>query len=292
MSRHGNKVPDNLDHLADFKLVEAILAGSEIAWHAFIERYGGLINHVTRRYLFDEDEVATVFADVLEALFNGKLATYQGRSSLATWLILVSRNAAADALRHRFGRRDLPRGLRELDKFHCEVYRIYYVEGNTFGATLKELQLQIPGLDDEELLKALRTIEEKVSDRTLRRISYDLAAQSIGAASGRLLEYCEHLRQEVEERESSLDPLDLLVTREAEARALEALKLVARLPRKEQEILSLRFDKGMRAKDIATQLGFDGQRKVFTVLDRIVRRLRRLDRQENDSDKKIKKNVN
>jgi len=258
------------------RLVEAVLAGSEIAWHTFIDRYAKLIRHVARRYLFDEDEVADVLADVLESLHQGKFRAYRGRSSLATWLIIVTRNAAADALRRRFGRREVPRGLRDLPHAHQEVYRIFYVEGSTFAATLKEMRLQDAGFDQDRLLEILGTIDESVSDRTLQRIAYDLAAPSVGAASGRLLEYCDSVRQEAGERLEALDPLDRLVHREAESQALAALKLVAELPPEDRDILSLRFEKGLRAKEIARELGYPGQRKVFTVLDRIFRQLKRM----------------
>jgi len=274
MARDRDQAQAGQEHQADLRLAEAVLAGSEIAWHTFIDRYAKLISHVARRYLFDEDDVADVLADVLESLHDGKFEAYKGRSSLATWLIIVSRNAAADALRKRFGRREIPRGLRDLSPVHHEVFRIFYVQGATFTATLKEMRLQDPDFDHDLLVAALQTIGERVSDRTLKRISYDLAAPSVGAASGRLLEFCETVRQD--SMAGTPDPLDDLVHREAESRALEALKLVAQLPADEQEILSLRFGEGLQAKEIAQRLGYPGQRKVFTVLDRILRRLKRM----------------
>lgn len=288
MAGDRKQQPGTQEHQGDVRLVETILAGSEIAWHTFIDRYAKLISHVARRYLFDEDDVADVLADVLESLHDGKLEAYKGRSSLATWLIIVSRNAAADALRKRFGRREIPRGLRNLSHEHHEVYRIFYVEGATFAATLKEMRLQDPTYSNDRLLTTLQTIDDQVTDKTLKRISYDLAAPSVGAASGRLLEYCETVRHETSA--GGADPLDALVHREAEARALEALKLVARLPADEQEILSLRFDEGLQAKEIAQRLGYPGQRKVFTVLDRILRRLKRMHASDTDGeDEKLRK---
>lgn len=264
------------EHQADFELVETILDGDESAWHAFVERYAGLISHVARRYMSDEDEVANVQVQVLEALRKGKLGTYRGRSSLATWLILVSRNATTDALRHRFGRRDIPHGLKQLDDLHREVFRLYYVEGMTFAGTLQALRRRDGDLDADGLLDALHVIDDRLTDRTLRRITYELASQSVVGASGRILEYCDHIRWEAEDLGRTHDPLDRLVARDAEARAQEALALVAQLPPEDRRILSLRFDKGMRAKDIAEKLDLSGQRKVFTILDRITRRLRRL----------------
>src|SRR5262245_15499309 len=60
-------------HIEDLALARAILAGSEAAWHSFIRRYGQLIQSVIRRYLGRSDDARSLFVDVLETLFHGKL---------------------------------------------------------------------------------------------------------------------------------------------------------------------------------------------------------------------------
>ena len=94
----------------DLALIEMVLGGSTAHWHAFVDRYAGLIYSVIRRQLFaeEEDEVRTVFADVLESLYRGKLSEFRGSSELSTWLIVVSRGKALDHLRHIQGRRKNP----------------------------------------------------------------------------------------------------------------------------------------------------------------------------------------
>ncbi len=257
------------------RLVEAVLAGSETAWHTFIDRYTGLIIHVLRRYLFDEDQVRGTYVDVLENLHQGRLRTYRGRSSLATWLLLVSRNAATDQLRHEHGRREMPRGLRRMSDLHQEIYRLYYVEGQTFTATLKQIWLQGHRLAEDDLIDQLAEIDAELTDRTCRRVRYDLAAESLGAASGRLLEYCDAINYEADLGRHDQDPLNRLIMKEAEIRALKTLRYVAELPADERRILSLRFEKGLSAQEIAERLGLGNRRRVFTILNRIVRALRR-----------------
>ena len=74
----------------DLALIEMVLGGSVAHWHAFVDRYAGLIYSVIRRQLFaeEEDDVRTVFADVLESLYRGKLSEFRGSSELSTWLIV------------------------------------------------------------------------------------------------------------------------------------------------------------------------------------------------------------
>jgi hypothetical protein len=40
----------------DLALIEMILGGSTVHWHAFVDRYAGLIYSVVRRQLFVEDD--------------------------------------------------------------------------------------------------------------------------------------------------------------------------------------------------------------------------------------------
>lgn len=265
--------PEDDAHAMDVQLAAAIIAGEEEAWHAFVEKYAGLILHVLKRYLFDPDQRRTTMVDVLEKLYCGKLAQYRGRSSLASWLILVTRNAATDALRREFGRRETPRGLRGLDQRYLQVFQFFYVEGRTFVATQRCLADSGYPLDDDALLVILARIDATVSQKTMRRISYDLAAESLGAASGRMLDYCEHAR--AEEEAQARNPLDDLLLAEAERRARLALRLIDGLPDRERRIVALRFSAGLSAKEIATKMGIAKRREVYTILDRIMRRLRR-----------------
>ncbi|HOX24649.1 MAG TPA: sigma factor-like helix-turn-helix DNA-binding protein [Candidatus Krumholzibacteria bacterium] len=263
------------EHAADLELAEAVLRGDVAAWHEFIETRSGVILAVLRRYLFDHDEVRTVYVDVLARLRRGQLATYEGRSKLTTWLTLVARGAAADHLRHRLGRRDEPPGLSALDERAREVYRLYYVEGIPYEDVRLRLRESGRLAPDESLAEILAGIEERLSDRTLRRIAWDLHAASVGAASGRLLEYAQAAQDDARRRHRETGPEAELLAAEA-ARTLARLReLVAELPGEERRVLELRFDHGWTADDIAVELGLDGRRRVYTIAERALNRLRR-----------------
>jgi DNA-directed RNA polymerase specialized sigma24 family protein len=230
---------------------------------------------VLRRYLFDEDELRTVYVDVLAKLRRGQLATYAGRSALTTWLTLVARGAAADHLRHRFGRREDPAGLEQLDDRAREVFRLYCVEGLDYEDV--RLRLRESGRlgADESLAEILADIEARLTGRTLRRIAWDLHATSVGAASGRLLEYTQVMREERRRRGDEEQPDAALLAREAAATVARIRELMADLPEEERRILELRFDAGWTADRIAEELGLPGRRRVYTVADRALARLRR-----------------
>src|SRR5262245_5113286 len=105
------------DIAEDLALVRSVLSGSVEAWRRFMARYAGLVEAVIRRYLGprDPEEGRAVYAEVLESLYLKKLALYEGRAALSTWLTLVTRNQVLDHLRRRFGRRHPPQALRRLE---------------------------------------------------------------------------------------------------------------------------------------------------------------------------------
>jgi RNA polymerase sigma factor (sigma-70 family) len=261
----------------DRALVQAVLDGSTQAWHEFVDRYSRLILAVIHRYIPRRhmDEARTLYAKVLESLYRTKLATYEGRATLSTWVVLVTRSAVVDDLRQRLGGRELHATLKSLPALERDVFQRYYVEGASFGAVRRTVRDQGALLSTERLLEVLRAIEAKVGGRLARRLSYDLHAQSVGGASGRLLEYLDHARFEFEERSES-DRADFeTLDHEARRTLLRVKEELDRLPADERKLLSLRFEQGWTAQRIAEELGLRGQRSVYTGIDRIVRALRR-----------------
>jgi RNA polymerase sigma factor (sigma-70 family) len=269
--------PGAVEHPEDLALVRDILAGSVPAWNQFVTRYAGLLWAVIRRYLpvREREEAHTIFASMLSGLYRQKFATYEGRASLSTWLTLVARAEAVDYLRHRFGRKSLPRGLSKLDETEREVFRWYYIEGLGFREVLRQLLARDASWSSHRLVSCLQRIEERVDDRSLRRIAYDLHAQSTGASSGRLLAYLDHVREEFKLYEGAHRPEYYLMEREAR-RAMDRLReLIEQLPADDRQVYTLRFERGWSAQRIAEELGLADRRLAYTLIDRLKRVIRR-----------------
>ena len=261
----------------DLSLVREIIAGSKDAWHTFIQRFSPLMMAVIRRYVWDRegDEARRLHADVLESLYHGGLGHYAGRAALSTWLVAVTRAAVVDSVRRRLGGRRLQARLKGLEAYEREVFRLYYLEGLSFGTVLRMARDHGAQATPDRLLLALQAIEDRVPDRLVRRLRYDLHAQSVGAASSRILEYLDHLRTEAETGDDAQSPEYRLMESEARHLVDEVQTIVARLPDEERRLLTLRFEQGWTARRIAEELGLGGQRSVYTRIDRILRELRR-----------------
>jgi RNA polymerase sigma factor (sigma-70 family) len=269
--------PDHGRHAQDLELAREVVGGSRTAWHRFVHRYSRLIQAVIRRNVRDGDEARTLYAEVLASLYHGRLATYAGRSALSTWLVPVTHGAVIDALRQRLGGRGLRHALKGLAPVEVAVFRRYYLEGLGFSA-VRELVRDENGeaLSADRLLLALQRIDDHLGASAAVRLRYDLYAHSVGAASGRLLEYFDHARIESEHAERSQSPEYLFVEREARTLVEDVLARIAALPAEERRLLTLRFANGWTARRIAEELGLDGQRSVYTILDRVIRGLRRV----------------
>lgn len=260
----------------DLALIEMILGGSTAHWHAFVDRYAGLIYSVIRRQLFaeEEDDVRTVFADVLEALYRGKLSEFRGSSELSTWLIVVSRGKALDHLRHIQGRRKNPQGWDNLSPLERHVFKFHFVEGLSFDAVIQSLHSAGVRANAEAVAHAVLKIEATVDKHYLRRLESEAKAPALGVVSGRLLDYMKHMEFERERREG--DPDESFTREGIEDMAARVRELLAELSEEEREVVRMRFEEGWTAQKIASERGLSGQRKVYSILDGALRKLRRL----------------
>jgi RNA polymerase sigma-70 factor (ECF subfamily) len=91
--------------LAQEALPLALLNGESAAWEAFVRRYGGLIVAAVRGVANLHGDVEDLTQEVFVRLCKDGfrlLRTYDpARAALSTWLTIVARSTARDALRRR-----------------------------------------------------------------------------------------------------------------------------------------------------------------------------------------------
>jgi RNA polymerase sigma-70 factor (ECF subfamily) len=81
-------------------LLARIRAGDEAACAALVRQYAGRMLAVARRFLHSEEDSADVVQDAFLAAFRA-LASFEGKSSLGTWLHRIVVNASLAKLRSR-----------------------------------------------------------------------------------------------------------------------------------------------------------------------------------------------
>lgn len=85
--------------------LQAISRGDKSAWNAFVRRYAGLIVAAVRGVAHDSGDVEDLVQEVFVRLCKDDfrlVKTYDpSRAGLSTWLTIVARSTARDALRRR-----------------------------------------------------------------------------------------------------------------------------------------------------------------------------------------------
>ena len=155
------------------------------------------------------------------------------------------------------------------------LFRLYYVDGLPRSEVVARLEAGGEAWGVDRFVAAVHQIERQLGDRCLKRLSYDLHAQSIGAASGRMLEYLDHVRDEFSQHAGAHSPEYYVMEREARRTADHLRASIASLAPRERRLVELRFEQGWTARRIAEELGMNGQRSVYKSIDRIVGKLRR-----------------
>lgn len=91
--------------MAQEPLPDALLHGDSTAWKGFVRRYGGLIVAAIRGISSVQGDIEDLTQEVFVRLCKDDfrlLRTYDpARAALSTWLTIVARSTARDALRRR-----------------------------------------------------------------------------------------------------------------------------------------------------------------------------------------------
>jgi RNA polymerase sigma factor (sigma-70 family) len=262
---------------ADLNLAKAISGGSVSAWHKFLNRYSGLIYGVVRRHLFteDEDEVRGAYVDILKCLYDGEIKNYRGESHLTTWLMAAVRSRTLDLFRKRHGRLRLPRGYKRLSELDKKVLRFYFVERLPLEIVVHMLGWSGFSVNADDIIKSIQRIENIVGRCYLDGIDHERRADQYGVDSIQVLKYLIQMRLEYEEKASSFRTESYLLEKEVLEKTDRLRELLSALTPEERKIVFLRFNRGWSARKIAKVLDLGGQRRAYTIIDRVIRKLRR-----------------
>jgi RNA polymerase sigma-70 factor (ECF subfamily) len=87
-------------------LLARLKAGDDDAFEVLVRTYAPRLIAVARRYVGSDDAAQDCVQEAMLAAFKG-LESFEGRSSLATWLHRITVNAALQALRRRGARNEV-----------------------------------------------------------------------------------------------------------------------------------------------------------------------------------------
>ena len=271
------RLPDDDKVCADdLNLVSSIFCGSITAWRRFVTDYSGLIYIVIRRHLPAEDNdcIRTLSVNILKQLYQSDLQKYHGRSTLSTWLFVYVARKALDYWRAQHGRYRQPKGFEELSNLDREVLRLYYIEKMPLDIVVHTLNWNGKKITAYDIVEAIERIESTLDPRFLKRLDEEYQVRKNNVASRRLLQYMIHARLEYERHIDDNEPDRDLLEQEARQTSEKIQALLSELPELDRKIIDLKFSKRLPANQISDKLALGGQRKVYTIIDRVLRKLR------------------
>lgn len=94
-------IPERLTDAPDASLVRAVAAGDPDAIAELHDRYAPMLLGLARRVVHDRNDAEEVVQEAFVHVWN-RAGSYDGsRSSVATWLVLITRSRAIDRVRSR-----------------------------------------------------------------------------------------------------------------------------------------------------------------------------------------------
>ena len=85
----------------DAALVQQVAGGDESALGELYDRYSGLLLALSRRILIDSSDAEEILQEVFLQVWNQAERYDRRRSSVSTWLVLITRSRSIDRLRSR-----------------------------------------------------------------------------------------------------------------------------------------------------------------------------------------------
>jgi RNA polymerase sigma factor (sigma-70 family) len=260
----------------DLEMTRRVTSGSTEAWHELLTTYAELIHDVVRRHLpaATDDDVLDVYVHTLENLYRGGLRNYHGEVALRSWLVLVTRRRTIDFIRARLGRCREPKSVGKLSAFDRAVFQLYYVDKLPIEVVLHALDWNGYRADAGDLAASVMRIEETVETRVLRKLDERRAAIQHGFDTEGELRYFVNLRVEIEARASREAPDERLMEEETARRTERLRESLSLMADEDRLVARLRFEQRLSANEIARQLGLRDRRRVYTLVERVKRRLR------------------
>jgi RNA polymerase sigma factor (sigma-70 family) len=258
-------------------LIRKIISGDETAWRRFIETFTPYLRKTIRLYVNEPELARDLYASLLEKLKFKKLRSFKGKSTLSTWLYVVTRNHCRDYFRSSKGIRRVMKALEGLSEFDRRFFMLYYMHKYPITEVYRSMYVETKGtISYLDLLECRERISARAAERKLgnlldKLIDSDQIRDSQPAQGLDLMdEFHTPIEPESPPQYLSIDD-DMLEA------AIQNLKTaIDTLPHKDRLILKLRFEHKVSARRISEILDLANEKQVYRKLDRLILKLREM----------------
>ncbi|HWP81691.1 MAG TPA: sigma-70 family RNA polymerase sigma factor [Bacteroidota bacterium] len=252
--------------MTDRELLNELFAGGErtkTAWREFLRQYSNLFLKIIWTFERDHDNVMDKYLFVCSKLADNDFASlrtfdphHKHRApKLSTWLTVVVQNLCVEAYRASHGRKRYPQALLRMSAFDREVFNLWYWKGFALDEIESHVRLRRNGFSSS-VAASLRRIHTALT-RSSRQKLLQSSPVEISFDDTRLIEGI-HTPDEQGELEAWLE------------NSLEKLSV------RERVAIRLRFYEDLTAAEIAAIMKIQPVRRVYTLLENALRKLRLL----------------
>jgi len=136
----------SVDSLDDKELVQAIVERRTDAVAELYDRYSGMLKALSQRILHDPSDAEEILQETFLQVWNQAGRYDPKRSSVSTWLVLISRSRSIDRLRSRQVKlRTATAAGRENPDIHTSPKGVRNVLGQERRKRLQEEMAKLPG---------------------------------------------------------------------------------------------------------------------------------------------------
>jgi RNA polymerase sigma factor (sigma-70 family) len=225
-------------------------------------------------FVKDEDDLRTVFVDILEKLYKGDIANYRGESALSTWLVVYTRCRVIDHTRKRHGRRREPKGYDELTDLDKCVLQHYFVDRLPMSIVVHSLHWNGFEANATDIIESVERIHRTVGRRYLNKLENEWFARKHDMDSGKMLNFMVEMRSEHAAMVNKKRPDNDLLRKEAEELAEQVRSSLSYLTPLERKIIHLHFHRSWPASKIAEKLGMKSQNNIYYTIKKIIKKLK------------------
>lgn len=250
--------------MEDRRLLEQLFSGGEesiAAWRQFLRKFSNLFLKIIWQFEKDRDEVMEKYVYVCSRLAKNDFAVLRKfslekdlrPSDFPSWMVAIVRNMCVDAHRKDEGRKRYPKALLNLDAFHQRVFSLYYWQGYSREEIHHQLDIRKNGRA-AALDKALEKVERVLARMAPRGRAHDPLKSALPFDDNSLAAH--------ENTATMIDP-DIIE------------KWMDDLPIEQRAVVRMRFWEDMSASRIALLLKISPQHRVYTLLEKSLKELRK-----------------
>lgn len=258
----------------EMELARSAAGGDDAAWREFLKRYFSYISSIISRFTKDTELIADLTTSLVEKLKSGKLSQFSGKSSVKTWLFVVTVNHCRDFFRSKKGIKHIKSLVSSFSRVERRFFELYYIEGLPMNNVYESMKLEMgETLSYLDLLDMDENIRARADRKGMKRIIEALLRQ-------RRISLETDATSQYDERRGfgfaiPSPPQELLLEKEELMEALKQLEAaISKLPHRDQIILKLRFEHKVSARKICEILDLSNEKQVYRCVEKLIARIK------------------